>query len=164
LFDVKILILATPRLLRLVESIAGRVSNIFGLPVEVGEWDPGVSGSGGMAEEALALVPRIPGAKVVGVVEEDVTVPGLNFVFGLAELGGSAAVVSVYRLSSASASVLRERLLKEVVHELGHTFGLRHCPNPSCVMSFSNSVLDVDRKGPGFCPRCRERLLRLMGK
>ncbi|RLF28477.1 MAG: hypothetical protein DRN14_04130, partial [Thermoplasmata archaeon] len=91
-----------------------------------------------MAGEALALVPRIPGAKVVGVVEEDVTVSGLNFVFGLAELEGSAAVVSVYRLRSASASVLRERLLKEVVHELGHTFGLRHCPNPSCVMSFSN--------------------------
>jgi predicted Zn-dependent protease len=48
--------------------------------------------------------------------------------------------------------------LKECVHELGHTWGRRHCRDSRCVMRFSNSLLDTDAKGTAFCPRCRRRL------
>jgi archaemetzincin len=43
------------------------------------------------------------------------------------------------------------------VHELGHVFGLEHCPDPECVMHFSNSLLDTDRKSTSFCSQCRAR-------
>jgi len=53
---------------------------------------------------------------------------------------------------------LQERALKEAVHELGHLLGLPHCDNPRCIMFFSNTLADTDRKGPGFCPACRGKL------
>lgn len=102
--------------------------------------------------------------KLVALTELDMYVPGLNFVFGQAELGGRNAIVSVARLrpefygQRADPALFLARVRKEVVHEVGHTYGLDHCPDPRCVMSFSNSVVDVDRKSSEFCPRCRQRL------
>ena len=55
----------------------------------------------------------------------------------------------------------KEMLLKQVkeaVHELGHTRGLGHCADPRCVMAFSNSLADTDRKGKEFCARCTYKL------
>ncbi|WP_243679610.1 hypothetical protein [Vulcanisaeta souniana] len=55
------------------------------------------------------------------------------------------------------------RILKEVLHELGHTFGLDHCTDPPrCVMYFSNTIEDTDRKGPGYCQKCMARLRSLL--
>jgi archaemetzincin len=56
------------------------------------------------------------------------------------------------------AFIFRERAVKEAVHELGHTFGLGHCPDSSCVMHFSNCLDDTDRKGKEYCPECRAKL------
>lgn len=52
----------------------------------------------------------------------------------------------------------RRRALTEAVHELGHTWGLTHCPNSHCVMHFSNTLADTDVKGSTFCPRCQLQL------
>jgi len=104
--------------------------------------------------------------RVLGVADVDLYVPELNFVFGEAQLGGRVAVISVARLRpefyglEPNPKLAQGRMLKEAVHELGHTFGLRHCGNEGCVMRFSNSLLDTDRKGDDFCLRCR-RMLRL---
>ncbi len=82
----------------------------------------------------------------------DLTVPGLNFVFGLADPARGAAVISLARLypefygQPRDPRRFKERAVKEAVHELGHLLGLGHCPDPACVMSFSNSLADTDRR------------------
>lgn len=109
-------------------------------------------------------------AKVVGITDVDLFIPVLTFVFGEAQVDGPAGVVSIARLRltyderPAPRALLEARLLKECLHELGHTFGLVHCPDGACVMSRSNSVLDVDRKQAAFCRDCRQRLRELLGK
>ncbi|MBI3988692.1 MAG: archaemetzincin family Zn-dependent metalloprotease [candidate division NC10 bacterium] len=112
---------------------------------------------------------RIPGReRVLGIADVDLYVPGLNFVFGEADPKEGVAVFSLFRLkpesgTSSDEGLLRRRALTEAVHELGHTYGLGHCPNPRCVMFFSNSLGDTDRKGPGFCRRCEGRLFEKAG-
>jgi archaemetzincin len=102
---------------------------------------------------------RAVGGRVLAVTDADLYIPDLNFVFGVADLPGRAAVVSLHRLRvGAGAALLRERLLKEALHEIGHTFGLPHCFDTQCVMSFSNSLSNADRKSRRFCPSCREKL------
>ncbi len=91
----------------------------------------------------------------VYVIEGDGYIPGYNFVFGLALPDVGTAVVFTGRLGGPK---LAERLSKEVAHEGGHLYGLGHCADPACVMSFSNSIIDVDAKSPRFCSRCRIRL------
>jgi len=100
--------------------------------------------------------------KVLGVVDHDLYVPELNFVFG--EASQSAAVISLTRLRQEfynlpqDQSLFYKRVLTEAVHELGHTYGLGHCENPKCVMFFSNSLIDTDKKGFEFCSKCKYNL------
>jgi len=97
---------------------------------------------------------------VLGVTEVDLYVPGLNFVFGEARCPGKVALISLFRLKpefygqSADSRLFSERAVKEAIHEVGHTLGLEHCRDSSCVMYFSNSILDTDRKRSTFCSRC----------
>lgn len=102
---------------------------------------------------------RLP---VLGITEADLYAPGLNFVFGLAESPGKAAVVSLHRFhSGADDTLFLARAVKEAIHELGHTFGLGHCDNPDCVMHSSNSLQDSDLKGKSFCPRCEAQVQQM---
>lgn len=104
-------------------------------------------------------------AKVLGVTGADLYTSGLAFVFGQADFTGTA-VISLYRLDPRTCNLppdknlLLARAVKEAVHELGHTTGLKHCPNPECVMFFSNSLDDTDRKQAAFCSQCRPKLLQ----
>ena len=98
--------------------------------------------------------------RVLGVVEADIFVPELNFVFGEAVCPGKAALISLWRLKpefygdAPNIELFSARTLKEAVHELGHTLGLRHCPRSSCVMHFSNSICNTDLKQSLFCDQC----------
>ncbi len=97
---------------------------------------------------------------VLGVVDADIFVPELNFVFGEAACPGKAALISLWRLrpevygDAPNMELFLERAVKEAVHEVGHTLGLRHCSRASCVMHFSNAISDTDNKQSVFCDRC----------
>ena len=108
---------------------------------------------------------ELPAAhKILGVVDLDLYAPGLNFVFGQASSGGREAIITLPRLRQEfygpdeDEFLFQKRMLKEAIHELGHTYGLSHCPHPRCVMYFSNSLKDTDLKGRSFCPRCQRVL------
>lgn len=96
--------------------------------------------------------------KIIGVISEDIYDEGYNFLFGLAELNGKYAIVSLYRLFDKDKNLYLDRAIKESIHELGHTFGLNHCNNKSCVMSFSFLINDVDKKEKYFCKLCETKL------
>jgi len=102
--------------------------------------------------------------KVLGITSVDLFVPVLTFVFGEAQLDGNTAIVSTYRLDESiygfppNPRLTQERLLKESLHELGHTFGLIHCPDYLCVMHSSTSVEEIDVKTARFCLKCQEIL------
>lgn len=100
--------------------------------------------------------------RLLAVTEHDLFVPILTFVYGEAQLGGPCAIVSMHRLREefyglpAREDVLQDRLEKEAVHELGHTFGLRHCMDWRCVMASNHAIDRVDLKSAGFCVACRK--------
>lgn len=107
------------------------------------------------------------GGKVLGITDRDLFIPILTYVFGEGQLGGGAAVVSTARLMEevdlVGPHLLRERLAKEAVHEVGHAFGLLHCGRPECVMSRSAGIRNVDEKRPELCEECRGLLEELQG-
>lgn len=99
-------------------------------------------------------------SRVLGVTDVDLSIPMLSFLFGQAQLAGTVAIVSLYRLQQEfyglppRDDLLRERLTKEVLHEMGHTFGLVHCSEQKCAMSLSTHIGMVDAKSQQYCSRC----------
>lgn len=112
------------------------------------------------------LLQRFPNStnKILGITALDLFVPVLTYVFGEAQLGGSTCLVSTHRLDDVmyglppNRSLLRERLLKEAIHELGHNFGLIHCRSYECAMHSSTSVEEIDLKHATFCSDCRRQI------
>lgn len=106
--------------------------------------------------------------RVLGIADFDMFTPRLSFVFGEAECPGKAAVISLRRLrpefyrKTANMEILVDRSTKGAIHELGHTAGLKHCANPFCIMYFSNSVFETDRKRSMFCNKCSLKIQAAM--
>ncbi len=107
--------------------------------------------------------------KTLGLFNVDLFIPILTFIFGQAFLGGRTGIASLYRFSNerygmtGNELLMLDRFKKEVIHELGHTFGLIHCHNPTCVMRSSTYVEDIDQKEQQFCLHCRGNLETLTG-
>ncbi|MFW6078696.1 MAG: archaemetzincin family Zn-dependent metalloprotease [Gemmatimonadota bacterium] len=147
----------------------------FGRPVRVepvrwprGDWYDAERGQfrADRILDHLTEAPSGPGAWSLAILDADLYAPGLSFVFGQATVGGCCAVIGLARLRTRTEEgdesdqvLFRRRVLTEAVHELGHVAGLGHCALPCCVMFFSNSIAETDRKGPDFCGRCRPGVL-----
>ncbi|MEI6696364.1 MAG: archaemetzincin family Zn-dependent metalloprotease [Bacteroidota bacterium] len=103
--------------------------------------------------------------KIIGLFNVDLYIPIFTYIFGQAFLNGRSGIASLYRLSNerygieADEMLLLERFSKEIIHELGHTFGLIHCHLPDCVMRSVTYVEDIDQKNSSPCPLCRNKLL-----
>jgi len=112
------------------------------------------------AERILSMInQKISSSMFFVVLSDDIYVPGLNFVFGVA-LPFRGAIMSTWRFRTENKNLYRLRILKTVRHELGHVFGLSHC-NGKCVMRFANSLAELDAKPKDFCERCRQHLVAL---
>ena len=156
--------------LDLLEYLAAALARTFRTPCQIRPETFDLSfalDAGRQQYYSTAIIQRLeragdPDARVLGVTASDLYVPVLTFVFGEAQLDGNCAVVSTARLKEefyglpARPDLVRERLLKEAAHELGHTFGLRHCANWRCVMTSSHAVERLDVKGAEFCGACKK--------
>jgi archaemetzincin len=108
--------------------------------------------------------------KVLAVCDFDAYFGKYNFCFGEAIIGGNVSAIYLERLIPAnsndrgnSLSLLQNRIVKEAIHEIGHTFGLRHCSRDLCIMFKSKTILDTDKKNKEFCESC-QRLLNATSK
>ncbi len=155
----------------LIEPLAAELAETFRVEVELHPpaFDPEVAfdSSRGQYNSRIVLAQLLhqaAGGRVIGVTNVDLFIPVLTYVFGEAQLAGPAAVVSSYRLDNRlyglpdDRHLMFERLVKEAIHELGHTYGLVHCPDGRCVMASSTYVEEIDLKSERFCDRCLERV------
>ena len=149
-----------------IHDAFGCRSRCVNLPIDLaGAFDPGRRqyNSSKILLQILAAPPA-GATRVLAVADVDLFIPILTFVFGEAQLSGIAATVSLHRLNSKfyglpeNQDTLTRRLVKESIHELGHTFGLLHCRQPGCVMAASTYVEDIDQKSVDMCGRCRQQL------
>jgi archaemetzincin len=110
--------------------------------------------------EKLASTSPSQAIKVIAITNVDLFIPILTHVYGEAQLAGKACIVSTFRLREGLSIATIEkgfenRIVKEVLHELGHTFNLRHCKDKACIMHYCRSIKDVDRKSNQFCRYCK---------
>ncbi len=166
--DDKILLFLAIQLKRVFPGISIAMSEAIPVPTSSYDSNRDQHVSSLILDEILSSFRPEIGDKVLGIADVDAYSGNLNFVFGEAYVNGRAAVIYLKRLRpefygmAPDEGLFLERILKEAVHEIGHTLGLGHCENPRCVMHFSNSILDTDYKDYNFCERCKRMVERAL--
>ena len=151
------------------KQISKEINRIFGYPTEIisvlkemefaFDSDRNQYHSTPILEKLADLAP-LQAVRLLAIIRVDLFIPILTHVYGEAQLGGKACIVSTHRLNEGLSSVYsdetyRRRIVKEAIHELGHTFNLRHCQEYTCIMHYCRSIQDVDRKSDQLCRYCK---------
>lgn len=156
----------------LVEAIGGEIKRVFGFATTIEPVLKDLSFAldlnrnqhhSTMILEQLAANTPSKAIKVIAIAQVDLFIPILTHVYGEAQLGGTACIVSTFRLNEGRSGMnisqkYIDRIVKEAIHELGHTFNLRHCPEDSCIMHYCRNEEDVDRKSDQLCRYCKVML------
>jgi len=94
----------------------------------------------------------------IGLTTKDIsTTKGSVKDFGVMGLGyqpGKSCVASNFRLNKDNKN---EQFFKVTIHEIGHTQGLKHCPEKSCFMRDAEGKNPTDEE-TDFCGKCRDFL------
>jgi archaemetzincin len=158
---------------RLLQELAPALADTFHVPCEITPLplDPEFAYHGERQQyhssEILQAMQRFvtkESWRVLGVATVDLYIPILTFVFGEAQIGGPCGLVSAHRLRQEfyglppDTEMLRQRLMKESVHEIGHTLALTHCDDYQCAMAPSHAVEWIDLKDVSLCEACRSRI------
>ena len=153
----------------LLEALAAEIERVFGCTTETGTVLEDLSfaldqnrqqyHSTLILNQLAANTPQHC-LKTIAIAQVDLFIPILTHVYGEAQLGGTASIVSTFRLNESRAGLniaprYIERIVKEAIHELGHTFNLRHCPEHTCIMHYCRNEEDVDRKSDELCRYCK---------
>lgn len=160
--------------MEILEQVSFALKNTFGCKVEISK---GISlpydafNAERRQYHSSIILKKIKSLKpddynhAIGIVDVDLYVPELNFVFGEADIYSKiAAVISLTRLRQEfygyrpDRELFLQRTIKEAIHEIGHIYCLGHCKKAKCIMYFSNTIRDTDNKGPDFCDSCRKKL------
>jgi archaemetzincin len=162
---------------RLLDTVRARTAGAFGIHARVYRhpdrphqaFDPRRGQHSSTAILKWLVGREQPARRTLAITDADLFIPVLTFVYGEAQLGGQAAVVSTARLGiepggRQESALVAERIVKECVHELGHTFGLLHCDTPRCVMTRSVNLIEVDAKTMTLCGPCEARYGELREK
>ena len=161
---------------QLLNYLKTHVANLTGMPVSISNIPIDIKpyyNSERAQYDAAKIIQRVEkqeSSTVVICTSIDLFLPIFTYVFGLAKLNGHVAIVSSHRLENRFYGLkddperLEERILKEVIHELGHLAGLRHCPQANCVMASSTSADELDVKDNFYCKSCLKHLMNPGGK
>lgn len=161
---------------KFLEKLTSDIGVEFGLPVKVKDSYADLTAYFDAsrrqydANKLLGLIDsdsKSKAIKTIGLFHIDLFIPILTFIFGQAIFNGDTGIASIYRLRNEqyglpkNNELLYERFRKVVIHELGHTFGLKHCHVPTCVMRSTTYVEEIDQKEYHFCSKCRNELKQL---
>jgi archaemetzincin len=152
-----------------LEVIASNLQAFFQIPAQVLLGQPIPEGAYNAQRDQYNCYPILSflgtlrphdAIKIMGVTEVDLFIPILTYVFGEAEMGGNATVISTYRPAGSkdpepvTSKCLFERAAKIAVHEMAHTFRLAHCKEDECIMRSFPVLSDIDDKPIHFCRYC----------
>ena len=154
--------------IELIAAVAGEIKQVFGFSTETSPILKDLSfalddnrnqyHSTAILDRLAADIPSHT-VRVLAITQVDLFIPILTYVYGEAQLGGAACIVSTFRLNEGRSGLnispkYIDRIVKEAIHELGHTFNLRHCPEHTCIMHHCRNEEDVDRKSDQLCRYC----------
>ena len=156
----------------LIEALGGEIKRVFGFSTAIDSILQDLAFAldqnrhqhhSTMILEQLAADTPPRAIRVIAIAQVDLFIPILTHVYGEAQLGGTACIVSTFRLNEGRSGMnisrkYIDRIVKETIHELGHTFNLRHCPEDTCIMHYCRNEEDVDRKSDQLCRYCKVML------
>lgn len=119
-----------------------------------------------IADSLLVFLRRLNNGhaeKIIGITTTDISTrkpPHENWgILGLGSCPGEACVISTFRAgkNKVAAKDFNRRMITLALHELGHTYGLEHCPEKTCLMKDAEGKMNLD-DSDSYCEKCKKYL------